>query len=255
MENLLVTQTRVIGALVLRETRTTFGNSQLGYFWAIASPALGIAVLVGIFSMIGRVPPYGSSLALFFATGFLQFELYKKLSSSLMGVFDSTKGLLAYPLVTETDVVFARAALIIATYIFIMVIFFGTLIATGLAEFPRHGDQVLMSIGATALLGTGAGMTNAVILRLWPTWKQIEGILSRPLFFISGIFYVPSHFPPSIKDILWWNPVLHCVEWIREGYYPHYQSTLLSKPYLFTVALILVLFGLGAERLYRKKRK
>ncbi|MDX5594358.1 ABC transporter permease [Pseudovibrio sp. SPO723] len=254
MENVLLIQTRVVGALVLRETRTTFGNSQLGYFWAIANPALGIAVLVGLFSMIGRVPPYGDSLALFFATGLLTFELYKKLSSSLMGVFDSTKGLLAYPLVAETDVVLARALLIFATYIFIMFLFYGTLILFDLASYPRNADQVLLAVLATSLLGVGAGLVNAVLMRLWSTWKQIEGILSRPLFFISGIFFIPSAFPPSMVNLISWNPVLHCVEWVREGYYPNYNSVVLNKPYLLSIALTLLLVGLGAERLYRKKR-
>ncbi|MDD7911622.1 ABC transporter permease [Pseudovibrio exalbescens] len=254
MENVLLIQTRVVGALVLRETRTTFGNSQLGYFWAIANPALGIAVLVGLFSMIGRVPPYGDSLALFFATGFLTFELYKKLSSSLMSVFDSTRGLLSYPLVVEIDVVLARALLIVATYLFIMLIFYGSLIVLGLASYPRNADQIAMAVLATSLLGIGAGLVNAVIMRLWATWKQIEGILSKPLFFISGIFFIPSAFPSSLVDLISWNPVLHCIEWVREGYYPNYNSVVLDKPYLLSITLVLLLVGLGAERLYRKKR-
>ena len=92
-------QMRVIVALLLRETRTTFGNSSLGYLWAILTPALGIVLLVLIFSFASRQPPFGQSLALFFATGFLTFEFYKKLSDSLMSVIDANKALLLYPVV------------------------------------------------------------------------------------------------------------------------------------------------------------
>ncbi len=254
MGHVLMTQGRVIGALILRETRTTFGTAQLGYFWAIANPALGVAVLVAIFSVIGRLPPFGTSFALFFATGILPYELYRKLSSSLMGAFDANRGLMSYPLVKETDVLFARSLLIIATYVLVMVLFFGTLIVAGLAQFPAYLDEVFLAVAAASLLGVGAGTTNAVILSLFRTWKQIESVLSKPLFFISGIFYIPSAFPPDIIWMLSWNPVLHVVEWMREGYYSNYNSVVLDKPYLLGFAAALLLAGFGGERLYRKKR-
>lgn len=252
-ENLFVVQARVITALVLRETRVTFGASQLGYLWAIVNPALGTAVLVAVFSLITRHPPIGTSFALFFATGILVFEMNRKLSSSLMGVFDANKGLLAYPLVKESDVVFARFFLIFATYLLVMILFFGGLILFIGAPFPAHLEEVFLAVLASALLGLGGGVTNAVVLRLWPTWKQLEAILGRPLFFISGIFFIPSMFPPEIRNILYWNPLLHMVEWMREGYYPNYESMLLDKQYLLLCTGILLITGFGGERLYRKK--
>lgn len=254
MEHVLITQGRVIGALILRETRTTFGASQLGYLWAILNPAIGIAVLTAIFTTIGHPPPFGSSLALFFATGFLTFELYKKLSGSLMLSFDANKPLMLFPLVQATDVLIARALLIVATYILVMVLFYTGLIILDLASLPAHPDQVFQAIVATSLLGIGMGTTNAVIYSVFKTWKQIEEIYSRPLFFMSAIFYIPDNFPTEIVSVLSWNPVLHLVEWMREGYYPNYNSSVLSKPYVLSVAFVLLLIGFAGERLYRKKR-
>ena len=71
---LIKTQIRVIAALVLRETRATFGTSQLGYLWAFIQPLGGLAVLVGLWALIGRKAPYGTSLALYFATGILMLQ-------------------------------------------------------------------------------------------------------------------------------------------------------------------------------------
>ena len=47
-------QLRVIFALLLRETRVAFGTSSLGYLWAILTPALGVGLLVLVFSLIDR---------------------------------------------------------------------------------------------------------------------------------------------------------------------------------------------------------
>lgn len=251
---LLVLQTRVIGALVLRETRATFGTSQIGYLWAIITPAASVAVLVGLFSVIGRQAPFGASLALFFATGILTLELFTKLSNTLMNTFDANKALLIYPLIKETDVLFARLILISATYLLIMLLFFSGLILFGLAELPAYPERLLQAFVATALLGFGFGTLNAVVTSLWVSWAHIEKVLTRPLFFISGIFYVPSLLPPEATAILKWNPVLHLVEWFRSGYYSNYDSSILDPKYPLGVAMILILLGLASERLFRKKR-
>ncbi|NNJ71353.1 MAG: ABC transporter permease [Kiritimatiellales bacterium] len=254
MEKLLALQARVIGALVLRETRATFGTSQLGYLWAILTPAAGTAVLVAVFAAASRQPPFGSSLALFFATGLLTLEFYQKLSGSLMMTFNANKALLTYPLIKETDTLFARFLLISATYLIIMLIFYAALILLGLADAPRYPEQLLWAFLATALLGFGAGIFNAVLYSLWDSWQHVERILTRPLFIISGIFFIPSLLPSKAIAVLKWNPVLHLVEWMRAGYYPNYESTVLDKTYLLAFALILILLGLIGERLYRKKR-
>lgn len=254
-DNLLRMQARVIGALILRETRVTFGKAQMGYLWAVFEPVLGTAALTVIFSIVTRHPPLGTSFALFFATGVLTFQIYQRLSTSLMAVFEANRGLMAYPLVKELDVVFARFLLIVATYLFVFVVFFGGLIMFDLADYPARLDQVLLALLATALIGLGAGLINAVIMLLWPTWKHLHGIISRPLFFISGVFFIPSAFPPDIRYILSWNPLLHCIDWFRSGYYHSYDSPTLDIGYLLMYTLVLLLIAFGSERVYRKYQK
>jgi capsular polysaccharide transport system permease protein len=52
---------RVIHALIIRETRTRFGDSRLGYGWALIEPVLHIALLWVIFcdsqnsALIGQI--------------------------------------------------------------------------------------------------------------------------------------------------------------------------------------------------------
>ncbi len=252
--NLISLQLRVIATLVLRETRASFGTSSIGYLWAVITPAVSVALLFFIFTMINRQAPYGGSLPLFFATGILTIEFFNKLSHTLMKTFDANKALLTYPLIKETDALFARVILISSTYLVIMMIFYGALYALGLADRPRHPGQLLGAFLAVMALGFGFGTLNAVIVSLWESWAQIEKILTRPLIFISGVFYVPSNLPPRATEILQWNPIIHLVEWMREGFYPHYDSRILAPEYPLFLAMILILAGLGGERLFRKKR-
>ena len=171
-----------------------------------------------------------------------------------MTVFEANRALLTYPPIEETDVLFARAILIAATYVLIMAIFFSGLIVFGLAGPPARPGELMAGFAATSLLGFGFGTVNAVILSLWESWRHVEKILTRPLFFLSGIFYVPSYLPRRAIEWLEWNPVLHAVEWMRNGYYVNYDSTVLDKPYILSVALLLTFVGLAGERLTRSRR-
>ena len=247
-------QMRVIVALLLRETRTTFGNSSLGYLWAIITPALGVGLLVLIFSFASRQPPFGQSLALFFATGFLTYEFYNKLSNSLMTVLDANKALLLYPVVTETSAIVARFILITLTYFIIMWIFYGGLILLGLANSPSFPIDLSLAFLAVALLGLGIGLMNLMIIGIWQSWRFIWQIINRPMFFISGIFFIPSLLPDYALNYLKWNPVLHLIEWIRTAYYPNYDSRVLDYSYVLTISFLFIVIGLTGERLLRHKK-
>lgn len=250
----LALQIRVIVALIVRETRATYGTSQLGYLWEIITPAAGTAVLVTIFTAVGRQPPFGESFALFFATGLLTLYLFRKLGSSLMAVYDANKALMTYPPIKGMDVLYARFLLIAATQLMIMIVFYSGLGYMGLAGLPVYPEKLIAAFAVTCLLGFGFGATNAVLLSYFESWRHVVAILTRPLMFISAIFYVPSYMPPEIVDWLKWNPVLHCIEWMRNGYYANYDSRVLDQTYVLTVAVILTLIGLLGERLTRQQR-
>lgn len=250
----LALQARVIVALTLRESRMTFGTSHAGYLWAVIQPVLSISVLVTIFYVIGRQSPYGTSLALFFASGVLTLELFNRLSGTLLRAYVANRQLLYYPVIRETDSLFARLLLVALTYVVIFVLFFGGLIVLGLAEFPRFPERMVGAFAATCLLGLGVGSVHAMLMRLTPIWAHVEMVLSRPLFFLSGVFYIPSQMPPEVVAVLRWNPVLHLIEWMREGYYPNYASDVFEPSYPIAVALIFLMIGLLSERLTRRWR-
>ena len=254
MLRLIWLQLRVVAALTLRETRMAFGTSHIGYLWAVIQPLVSISFLVFLFYLIGRQSPYGTSLALFFSTAILTLECYNKLSASLMRAFTSNKSLLTYPMIKETDTLFARLILVACTLIVINVLFYGGLIILGLAPLPAHPEQIVLAFLVTCALGFGIGTVNAILYQRNQAWQHVEKIFSRPLFFLSGVFYIPSILPPEAIAILRWNPILHLVEWTREGYYANYQSEILNVGYPLFVAAAFILIGLFWERISRKQR-
>ena len=72
------TQWRVIHALIIRETRTRFGDSTLGYGWALLEPILHILMLSLVFAVLmhGR-PPIGTQFFIFYYTGIIPVPRFR----------------------------------------------------------------------------------------------------------------------------------------------------------------------------------
>src|SRR5262245_52038782 len=242
------TQLRVVGALILRDTRTRHGRSALGYLWAIAEPLSYVALMATLFTVLGRHPPFGSDNALFFASGILPFTLFAALSRSVSGAIEANRALLTYPNVKPIDTLIARAVLEFSTSIIVMIVMFGGITILHKVDGPAHIDTIAAAMLGLALLGFGVGMTNAAIEQVFPTWREIYSVLSRPLMVVTAVFFTLDSLPPSARDIVAYIPITHGVEFFRIGYYSGYRSSALDVAYLYECGLLMCLIGFACER-------
>jgi capsular polysaccharide transport system permease protein len=251
MKALAVTQARVIGALVLRETRTRFGRNQLGYLWALAEPITYVALLSIIFGALSRHAPFGNDIGLFFATGILPYLYFTGLTKSLGAAFEANEALLSYPIVKETDTLFARAALETATSVMVIVLTLGGMIVLVKGPAPDRVHVMAGAIIGLGLAGFGVGTINAAIGRLVRSWKQTYDLVTRPLIVLSAVFYPLESLPADLRSILSWLPTVQGVEWFRSGYYEGYRCSDLAPDYLIISGLVLAVTGLALERVLR----
>ena len=251
LKDAAVLQARVIGALVLRETRVRFGRSQFGYMWALANPIAWIVVISMFFSLRGASAPYGDNLGLFVALGVVPFRLYGEMANQCGNAINANQALLNFPIVKELDSIVARAILETATFILILVIITtGMVLFTG-APLPNNLLVIGEGIAGISVFGFGVGTINAVISIKIPSWMNFYKLISTPMLWISGIFYSLESVPSVFRDLLVWNPIIHGVEYVRLGYFQHYRDTHVSISYLFACGLVLTFIGLAAERAIR----
>ena len=248
----LTIQGRVLLALMLREARTRYGRQRVGYLWALIEPMLHIALFYAIFRYTLRVVPLGQSLPMFLATGLATYVGFANVLNRTQGGFASNEALLAYPVVSVMDVFLGRALLELATWITVIVIILGALISSGLDPLPH---SVLTMISAIFLLfgiGFGVGTLVGIVAQFFPVVDNLISIPFRILYFTSGVFFLPDAFPPAVRDVLAWNPVLQGITLFRMGYYGNYNSHMLDLKYLVLWSAISVLAAFLVERLARK---
>lgn len=234
---------RAVSALILREMATRYGRSPGGYLWAILEPLGAILILAMGMSILVRIPPMGNSFILFFATAFLPFSLYLNISGMVARSINFSRALLFYPAVTWVDAVLARFLLNTLTGVLVILILFsGLFFVADIGTMPNI-VPILQAVTLAALLGLSVGIVNCVLFGLFPVWEQIWSIITRPLFLVSGVFFLYEDLPTSVQAILWYNPVIHITGLMRRGFYATYTADYVDISFVAIISLIFLFFG------------
>jgi len=234
---------RAVAALMIREMATRYGRSPGGYLWAVLEPVGAIVILAAGFSLLLRNPPLGNSFLLFYATGFLPFQIYQTVSLTVGRSVQFSRALLMYPAVTWVDAVLARFVLNALTVLLASGLVLASILLATDTRAVLDPGPLMASIGLALLVGAGVGVLNCVLFGLFQVWVQIWSILTRPLFLASGVFFLYDDLPAVAQDILWYNPLIHVVGLMRAGIYPTYAGDYLSPGFAASVGLICLFFG------------
>ena len=250
----LGTRGRIIHAIMLREMRTRFGRTSLGYAWALAEPISHLLTLGTVFSLLNHAPPpIGDSLFLFYLTGLLPYLMFSHVSNEVTGSLAANGAVLQLPIVRRTDVMVARATLHLSTETVVGIIVFGTAALLGERGMPADPLGALAAILSLWGLAVGVGAVNMLVTEMFPSWDTFYQAIVRVMYFASGIYYSPVAMPGEIRDILAWNPVLQGIEWFRSGFFGSYEPHWLDRGYLLECAFGALLVGFAGERALRRR--
>lgn len=244
---------RVHFALIMREMTTRFARSRLGYVWAILEPVGFIALLSLAFAQIAHRPPLGTSFPLFYATGYVVFDYYNQIAGLVGRSVQVNRPLFVYPAVQPLDAILARFALQALTGLVVAALIIGGILAVFADAVRLEPRPILMAVALAALLGLGVGMVNVTLFAFSKGWELVYGIVSRPLFLISAVFFTFDSLPRAAQAILWWNPLVHLVGLVRSGFYPFYDGRHVEPLYVFALALSLIVLGLVMLSLFGRR--
>lgn len=236
---------RTILALMLREMQTTYGRSPGGYVWAILEPVGGIALLTLILSVGFRIrePALGTSFPLFFATGVLPLSIFTSISGRVAGAIRFSRPLLFYPGVVYSDAVLGRFLLTFLTQLLVFyIVMVGIHLIFDVATI-RNYPAIFGAFALAGLLGLGVGVFNCFLGSVWTLWPSIWSILTRPLFLVSGIFFIYDDIPRDFQPYALYNPLIHVVGLMRRGFYATYDAPYVSVVFVALAALVPMALG------------
>ncbi len=209
-------------ALFLREMDMKISVGKSGLFWTFVEPFMQVFVFISIHVAISKnTVNSGYDHAVFMASGFIAFNLFKNILNSSTGAFTANKGLFAYKQVKPVDTLLARVLvnLFLTAVVIILFLIVGFLL--GYTDLlPKNPLMVFLGVLWLVIFSIGIGLLAAVGNTFFISVGKFLGIISFGLLIFSAIFFPIVSLPPLAQDLLLYNPLVHFMEMIH-GYYLH----------------------------------
>jgi capsular polysaccharide transport system permease protein len=235
---------RVVFAFIVREIATRYGRSPGGYLWAVVEPVAYVGMMSLLFGALARTPALGTSFPLFFATGYIGYSMYNGMAGYLSSSLSANKNLLQYPLVAPIDPFVGRAILQGLTSVVVAAVILWVAWLTEPHPSEINWAALIEATGLAWLLAAGVALTNIVLFERFKLYEKIFAIVTRPLFLLSGVFYVPEQMPHPFQEVLLANPITQCIVLFREGFYGATVTDGFDMSYLFWCVLATLFVGM-----------
>lgn len=242
------TQWRVVHALLMREVLTRFGRHNIGFLWLFVEPMLFTLGVTALWTL--AKPMHGSSLpiAAFALTGYSAVLLWRNMPSRTIGAVEPNLALMYHRNVKVMDIFLSRLILEAAGATISFVVLSIVFIAMGLIEPPE--DVLSVTVGWFMLAWFGFAL--AVFLGALQEDYQIIEKLWHPsaylLFPLSGAAFLVDALPVAAQQMVLYLPMVHGVEYVREGYFGSQISAHYDLQYMALCNTVLLLLGMAQLR-------
>jgi capsular polysaccharide transport system permease protein len=209
-------QCNVVFALLFKDFRAKTSNGRLGLMWVAIEPATHISVLGALWYLAGRTVISGIDIGSFLATGVLPYLIVRRSLQDIPSALGANDAFYNYQQVKPIDAVIARFILDM-----LLLIVGGFLVFFLLAWFFDAWIRVENGLPLIGILLTAMAMGFGMSLLLATYGYLYDGLLkgvaafSRPLLFVSAVFYTPNDLPAEARYFLSWNPIVQIIEYIR----------------------------------------
>jgi ABC-type polysaccharide/polyol phosphate export permease len=183
--------------LSLRELRTRYKKSVLGWAWSLLNPITQMAIFTVIFLYIFKAPkPVGdpsgmANFPLYFLCGLLPFNFFSISVGVSMGVVQGNSGLIKKVQFPHEHLVFS---VIVAQFVTLMIEMFVLTIALligGNMVLPWL-PVLLLILGLLALFSTGVALALSAANVFYHDVNYLWGILSQVLFYATPVIWNPA---------------------------------------------------------------
>lgn len=233
----------VVFALFVREIRTGFSD-KLGLSWAILNPIAFIFILSFLRGRLDGGETHGMPTFVFMAHGMLMIQLFLTMFNSLVRVVKKSAPLYAFRQVQPISPVLAASLFEALVEVFIIL---GVVLLMYLLSIELQMDNFLLFASnflSLTLFTVALGLLFGIASLFLPEILKLQQIMTRPLFFISGVFFSMKDVPQEYWWLLDWNPILHAIELNRYAAYSKYGSMGVDHHYLLLVTLFSVCLSL-----------
>lgn len=237
-------ESRVLGALFLREALTRYGRHNIGFLWLFVEPmvfTLGVTAL-----WTATKTAHGSDLPIvaFALTGYSSVLLWRNMPGRCIGALWNNLSLLYHRNIRVIDIYLARLMLEFGGATISFTVLSLVFMSIGWLEPPQDVLEIVAGWliiawfgGALAILVGALSHESELVDKIWHPASYL-------IFPLSGSAFMVDALPKAAQEIVLWIPMVHGVEIVREGYFGTRARAHYDLDYVLPFCLILTFLAL-----------
>lgn len=250
----LLTQRRVIRAILLREMQVRFGRDNLGILWIILEPMMFASTVTAIHAFAGEgLGGRQDQVYPFTVIGYCLFIIFRGIFNRSEGAISGSAPLLHHRMITPFDIMLARALVDAVGCISALILLMLIGVMFGLAELPARPLYLI----SAAFLIFWMSLGLALIVAAYTYEGHFVGRLVHPFSYamlpLSGAFVTMAFLPTWARDLMAWNPMMTVFEMARYGQFQDAPDDYVYPGFAIGVCAMLTYWGLVALQNLRNR--
>lgn len=237
-------QSRILGALLMREMTTRFGREGIGFLWLVAEPLAFCFGVMLLWTLTKPAYEHGVRLAPFVMTGYMSLILLRHQIGLSAGALQANIGLLHHRQIAPLHIFISRNFLEIAGATVAFIFVYIVLLALGQVDLPSNYLLLYAGWLLLAWIGMGFALILAGLAMHFDFMERLVPLLGYLLIPVSGVFFMVAWLPAHIQSAYLYVPFPHPVEMIRASVFGEFVETHYHALYALAVGTGFNIFGM-----------
>jgi capsular polysaccharide transport system permease protein len=236
-------ENRVLGALLMREMVQRYGRENIGFLWLVVEPMILTAGVMILWSLL-RNESHGLTLVAFVLSGYMPLTLWRYISSQAVLCLRQNLPLLYHRQVRLLDTLIARCVLELAGTTLALVIVYATVRLFGFIAPYADLGRVMAGWLFMGWFAFGVALILAAATERFDFIEKLVPPFQYLILPISGMFFMVSWLPSSVREWALYVPLVHCFELFRAGIFGDSVQTYYDIGYLVSCCVFATAIGL-----------
>jgi capsular polysaccharide transport system permease protein len=236
-------QTRVIGALMLRELTTRFGRENIGFLWIMVEPLL-FALLVGLLWRVMKGPlEYGVDIVAFVVSGYIPLVLFRSVVIRAVNSFTANGSLMYHRQIKILDLILVRFIVEVIGHMMAYLVIALSLGAFGLFPIPNDIGFLILGWIYFSMFTLSVALVVAPLSEMNDILEKFIPVTTYLMVPFSGTFFLVGALSPEAANVVLYSPPVHSMEMMRFGIFGPAVNA--QYDFLYPLKFILPCMALG----------
>lgn len=241
---------RLLLELVVRDLKTKYRRSFLGFLWSLLNPLLMMLVISAVFSTLFRfdIPNF----PIYLLTAQILFNFYNEATNSAMNAIIDGGSLIKKVYIPKYIFPISK---VLSSFVNLLFSLVAIVIMLVITKVPITPAILLFPLPLLYVLvfSTGVGLILSALTVFFRDIQHLYGVFVTAFMYLTPIFYPVSIIPENLTPVLYNNPMFYYIQMFREvvlyGTVPPLHLHLTCIGYAVTFLLI------GLVVFYKKQDK